>query len=33
VTWGGAVWSAPERVRDCTQTGEFITDLSWIRIP
>jgi Tol biopolymer transport system component len=33
VDWGGAAWSTPVRVRDCTQTGEFITDLSWIRVP
>ena len=32
VTWAGAAWSAPERVRDCTQTGEFITRLAWVTI-
>ena len=33
VTFDGSAWSAPVRVRDCAQTGEFITDLSWIRRP
>lgn len=32
VTWAGAAWSAPERVRDCAQTGEFITNLSWVTV-
>jgi hypothetical protein len=30
VIWTGAAWSAPERVRDCALTGEFITDLAWV---
>lgn len=29
----GAAWSAPTRVRDCTSTGEFVTDISWIEVP
>lgn len=33
VTFTGGAWSAPERVRDCADTGEFITDLSWIVVP
>jgi Tol biopolymer transport system component len=33
VTWTGGAWSPPTRVRDCTQTGEFITDLSWVSVP
>lgn len=33
VTWSGSAWSAPTRVRDCTQTGEFITSLAWVTIP
>ncbi len=33
VTFDGAAWSAPERVRDCADTGEFITDISWIVVP
>jgi len=32
VTFDGAVWSAPLRVRDCTATGEFITTISWITV-
>ncbi len=32
VVWTGAAWSAPERVRDCAQTGEFITNLAWVTI-
>jgi Tol biopolymer transport system component len=32
VTFSGT-WSAPTRVRDCAQTGEFITDLDWIVVP
>jgi len=33
VTWSGAAWSAPARVRDCTQSGEVITSLAWVTIP
>ncbi len=33
VTWDGDAWSAPVRVRDCTTTGEFITDLAWVVVP
>jgi Tol biopolymer transport system component len=33
VTWSGSEWSAPERVRDCGTTGEFLTDAQWIDIP
>jgi len=33
VTWTGTAWSAPVRVRDCAQTGEFITDISWVTVP
>jgi hypothetical protein len=32
VAWNGAAWSAPTRVRDCAQTGEFITALSWVTL-
>lgn len=33
VTRSGNVWSAPVRVRDCADTGEFITDINWIVVP
>lgn len=33
VTDEGAAWSAPVRVRDCTTTGEFITDIDWLEVP
>jgi len=33
VTWSGTAWSVPERVRDCTQTGEMITNLTWVVLP
>jgi hypothetical protein len=33
VTWSGSAWSAPIRVRDCTQTGEVITNLTWVVVP
>jgi hypothetical protein len=33
VTWTGTAWSAPERVRDCGQTGEFLADLRWVLVP
>ncbi|MBA3453675.1 MAG: PD40 domain-containing protein [Deltaproteobacteria bacterium] len=33
VTWSGSTWSAPERLRNCVQTREFIANLSWITIP
>ncbi len=33
VTLNGGAWSAPERVRDCATTGEFITDIAWIVVP
>lgn len=32
VTWSGTAWSAPERVRDCAQTGEFLPQLAWVTI-
>jgi hypothetical protein len=32
VTRSGAGWSAPTRVRDCAQTGEFITTLAWVTV-
>ena len=32
VTFSGT-WSAPIRVRDCSVTGEFITDISWLTVP
>jgi hypothetical protein len=32
VTWSGTAWSAPERLRDCHQSGEFITNLTWITV-
>jgi hypothetical protein len=33
VTFDGSAWSAPARVRDCSVTGEFITDISWLTVP
>ncbi|MBA3453670.1 MAG: serine/threonine protein kinase [Deltaproteobacteria bacterium] len=33
VTWSGSAWSAPELLRNCLQTGEFIANLAWITIP
>lgn len=33
VTWSGSAWSAPVRLRDCLQTGEFIANLAWITLP
>ncbi|MDB4956753.1 MAG: Protein TolB [Myxococcales bacterium] len=32
VTWTGTAWSAPIRVRDCTITHEFITDIAWVTV-
>jgi len=32
VTFTGT-WSAPERVRDCSVTGEFITQIAWLDVP
>jgi hypothetical protein len=33
VDFDGQAWSSPVRLRDCADTGEFITEIAWVVVP